>query len=131
VLENDSRYLYVVSVREDNAVGLAVGAYLGGKQPAVLMQSSGLGQCIDALASLASLYKIPLLLVIGWRGADVSDAPEHRLMGLALPELLRAIGISFWTPNRDQVGTDLRAASLWSISEGMPSALLIRGGVIQ
>jgi sulfopyruvate decarboxylase subunit alpha len=131
ILENDPRNLYVVSVREDNAVGLAVGAYLGGKRSLVLMQNSGLGYCLTALTSLACLYRIPLVLVIGWRGADATDAPEHRLMGLALPKLLRAIEIPFWVPNQDEVGSALRAASVRSASEEICCALLIRDGVIQ
>src|SRR5262245_4954762 len=104
-IEGDSKYHYVVSVREDNAIGVAVGAYLGGRQPVVFLHNSGLGHCIDALTSLACLYRIPLLLVIGWRGADLADAPEHLLMGKALPDLLQAVGISFWDPNRDEVNT--------------------------
>lgn len=130
-LENDPRYGYVGSVREDNAVGVAVGAYLGGRQPAVLMQSSGLGHCIDALTSLASLYRIPVLLIIGWRGECASDAPEHRLMGSALPGILRVIGISFWSPDRDQLSAALRLASSSSISECKPTALLIKNGIIE
>jgi sulfopyruvate decarboxylase alpha subunit len=130
VLESDLRYLYVPAVREDNAVGMAVGAYLGGKNPVVLMQNSGLGLCLNALTSLVSLYKIPLLLVIGWRGADEFDAPEHILMGSASPALLTAVGIPFWIPARDDVTSSLSVASLRSRSENSPVALLIRERVI-
>lgn len=130
VLESDPRYLYVPSVREDNAVGVAVGAYLGGRNPVVFMQNSGLGHCLNALTSLVSLYKIPLLLVVGWRGADEFDAPEHILMGSASPALLTAVGIPFWIPKRDDIGTTLGAASLRSRSESSPVALLIRERVI-
>jgi sulfopyruvate decarboxylase subunit alpha len=130
VLESDPRYLYVPSVREDNAIGVAVGAYLGGKNPVVLMQNAGLGHCLNALTSLVSLYKIPLLLIVGWRGADEFDAPEHILMGSALPTLLTAVGIPFWIPGRADVGSSLGAASLRSRSEDLPVALLIRERVI-
>jgi sulfopyruvate decarboxylase alpha subunit len=130
VLESDPRYQYVPSVREDNAVGLAVGAYLGGRNPVVFMQNSGLGHCLNALTSLVSLYKIPLLLIVGWRGADEFDAPEHILMGSASPALLTAVGIPFWIPGQDDVGTSLRAASVRSRSENCPVALLIRERVI-
>jgi sulfopyruvate decarboxylase alpha subunit len=130
VLESDPRYLYVPSVREDNAVGMAVGAYLGGRNPVVLMQNSGLGHCLNALTSLASLYKIPLLLIVGWRGADACDAPEHTLMGSASPTLLTAVGVPFWMPKRDDIASSLGAASLKSRSENSPVALLIRETVI-
>ena len=131
VLETNRQYRYVAAVREDNAVGVAVGAYLGGKQPAVFFQSSGLGVCMDALVSLACLYKIPLLLIVGWRGVDGDEAPEHRAMGSALPHLLRAIGVSFWAPERNRVVAALKKACLWSLTEKRPSAVLIRRGVIE
>lgn len=132
VLEKQSTFPYIPAVREDNAVAVAVGAYLGGKKAMVFMQNSGLGHCINALTSLVSLYRIPLLLVIGWRGHDPgADAPEHRLMGIALPSLLRAIQIPFWSPEPREVHTCLGTASSWSVAEQMPGALLIRDGVLK
>jgi len=130
VLESDPRYLYVPSVREDNAVGLAVGAYLGGRSPVVFMQNSGLGHCLNALSSLVSLYKVPLLLIVGWRGADEFDAPEHTLMGSASPTLLTAVGIPVWIPTREDIDPCLRAASVKSRSECSATALLVREGVL-
>ncbi|HBH79831.1 MAG TPA: sulfopyruvate decarboxylase subunit alpha, partial [Nitrospira sp.] len=46
------RRLYVPAVREDEAVGIAAGAYMAGRVPAVLMQNSGLGTCLNTLISL-------------------------------------------------------------------------------
>jgi sulfopyruvate decarboxylase subunit alpha len=125
------QYRYVAAVREDNAIGVAVGAYLGGKQPAVLFQSSGLGVSIDALNSLACLYKVPLLLIIGWRGTAGDEAPEHRFMGRALPDVLGAIGITFWVPSREQLGEALQAASICSRREKTPSSVLVTSGMIE
>ncbi len=129
-LEHNPRYFYLPSVREDNAVGLACGAFLGGRSPMVLMQNSGLGHCLNALTSLVSLYRIPLLLVIGWRGAEEDDAPEHVLMGSATPSLLTAASIPFCSPVRDDVGSALRSSSLKIRSESLPAALLIREKVL-
>jgi sulfopyruvate decarboxylase subunit alpha len=125
------KHSYVVSVREDSAIGLAVGAHLGGRQPLVLMQNSGLGYCLTALTSLVCLYRIPLLLVIGWRGATGDDAPEHRLMGLALPELLQAIGVKFRAPSRNGLGEAMWELSSIAKSEKSCCALLIRDGVMR
>src|SRR5713101_1616761 len=66
LLEKEPADRYVAAVREDAALGFAAGAYLGGRQPAVFMQNSGLGVSINALLSLNSLYQIPCLLVISW-----------------------------------------------------------------
>ena len=91
VLENHPRLPYVAAVREDVAVGLAVGAWFGGKRPAVLMQNSGLGTSLNALASLALMYGMPSLLVVTWRGYGGQDAPEHLLMGAISPSLLELL----------------------------------------
>ena len=55
---------YVPATCEDMGVGLAAGAYLGGKRPAVLMQNSGLGNALDAYMTLVKLYKLPILFLI-------------------------------------------------------------------
>src|SRR6185503_19405664 len=80
VLERVSRASYVAAVREDAAVGVAAGAWFGGRRPVVLMQNSGLGTSLNALASLSLMYGLPALLIVTWRGFG-QDAPEHVLMG--------------------------------------------------
>jgi hypothetical protein len=52
ILDADPDAHYVSATREDSALGMAAGAYLGGKTPMVLMQNSGLGVSVNALASL-------------------------------------------------------------------------------
>ena len=56
---------------------MAAGAWLGGKLPMVLMQNSGLGVSVNALASLTTMYALPVLLVISWRGEGGNDGPDH------------------------------------------------------
>src|SRR5256885_15673898 len=75
------RRVYIPAVREDEAVGLAAGAYMGGKIPAVLMQNSGLGKALKAVISLNLIYLQPCLLLVSWRGHDGTDAPEHLVVG--------------------------------------------------
>lgn len=84
---------YVLATREDNAIALAVGAFLAGDQPLVFMESSGLGNAIDALTSLAIVYGIPLVLFIGWAGYKGRDVPHHNVIGEPLPSLLEALGV--------------------------------------
>ena len=88
-LQEDTDVRYVSATREEEAIGIAAGSFLGGQKPVVLMQNSGLGNSIGALASLPLLYKIPMLLVISWRGYQGNDAPEHLIMGKSMLKLLR------------------------------------------
>jgi phosphonopyruvate decarboxylase len=93
VRETEARGRYLAAVREDTAIGLAAGAHFAGKRPVVMMQNSGLGYCLNALTSLNLIYKIPVLLLMSWRGYQGKDAPEHLIMGAIHPKLLDTAGI--------------------------------------
>lgn len=120
---------HVVSPNEGAAVGLAVGHYLATSQPAmVYMQNSGLGNAVNPLVSLAQVYSVPMLLVIGWRAeihdaGQVLDEPQHQRMGRVTVELLELLGIPHWIVD-DR--TDLRAVVAAAMPVDGPSALVLR-----
>jgi sulfopyruvate decarboxylase alpha subunit len=93
IAELMNRRLYTPAVREDEAVGMAAGAYMAGKTPAVLMQNSGLGTSLNALISLNMIYQQPCILIVSWRGQGGKDAPEHLVMGEVMPQLLDTVKI--------------------------------------
>jgi phosphonopyruvate decarboxylase len=80
-----SKSTHIVAANEGNAIALGLGFHLATKRiPVVYMQNSGLGNAINPLVSLASkeVYKIPLLLIIGWRGEPgIKDEPQHKMQG--------------------------------------------------
>ncbi len=122
---------YQGAAREDLAVGMASGAYLAGRWPCVLMQNSGLGYCLNALTSLNLIYKIPLLMIIGYRGHDGRDAPEHRVMGAHCEALLKEIGIPVWVvKDPEQLLESIGRADDAMRRERLPAALLIQPGVV-
>lgn len=120
---------YIPETREDAAVGLATGAYLAGKKPVVIMQNSGLGVCLNALASLSLPYRIPCLLLVTWRGYQGKDAPEHIIMGEASPSLMEAIHLPHRVLAADRVKESLRWASDILRAARLPAALLLPPGV--
>ena len=89
----EMNWRYVPATREDNAIALAVGATLAGEHPLIFMESSGIGNAIDALTSLASVYGIPLVLFIAWAGYQGRDIPHHNAIGEPLLQVLRALNI--------------------------------------
>lgn len=95
----DSQH-HIIAANEGNAIGLAVGNYLAtGNIPVVYMQNSGEGNAINPLLSLADeeVYRIPLLLVIGWRGEpSVHDEPQHVKQGKVTTGLLKTMKIPFY-----------------------------------
>jgi sulfopyruvate decarboxylase subunit alpha len=84
----------LLATREEEAFGIAAGLYLGGRKPAVMIQSSGLGNSLNAITSLLIPYQIPVLMIISMRG----DAGEWNAaqvpMGRAIRAILDAIGVA-------------------------------------
>jgi sulfopyruvate decarboxylase alpha subunit len=83
----------VTVTREEEGVGLLAGAWLAGRRGALLMQNSGLGNCVNALASLCVASQIPLVLVISHRGDLGEFNPAQVPMGQATEAVLAALGI--------------------------------------
>jgi sulfopyruvate decarboxylase subunit alpha len=129
-LEARPEFGYVPAVSENVAVGLATGAHLGGRTPAVFMQNSGLALAVNALASLAILYRIPMLLVVGWRGHDGGDSPEHRLTGPMTLPLLDLLGVPAFVPTPGTAVSDLARAAAAMREQSRPAALVCRPGVL-
>lgn len=88
---------HIIPANEGAAVALACGYHLAtGKIPLVYMQNSGIGNAVNPLLSLADpeVYRIPLLLLIGWRGEPgIPDEPQHLKQGKVTGALLEAMGI--------------------------------------
>lgn len=131
LLEKDAAKGYVSATREDSALGMAAGAFFGGKRPMVLMQNSGLGVSVNALASLHTLYEIPVLLLISWRGEDRSDAPEHWMMGEIMNPVLDQMKI----PRKTLGAEPLAQAVAWAREQldatQKPVAIIVPGGILE
>ena len=131
VLEQGSRAPYVAAVREDVAVGMAAGAWFAGRRPCVLMQNSGLGTSLNALASLSLMYGLPALLVVTWRGHEGKDAPEHILTGAITPNLLDLLGIPHRVLSAATAAADIAWAAQEIDANMQPVALVVPPKVVQ
>ena len=77
---------------EEEGVAIAAGAWLGGQRSVMLLQSSGVGNCINML-SLATIGRFPLLMLVTMRGEWAEFNPWQVPMGLATEPALTAIGV--------------------------------------
>lgn len=113
--------------REEEGVALLAGAYFAGLPGALLMQNTGLGNCIGALASFAVPSGVPMLLVVNLRG-DVGElSPAQVPMGLASAPILQALGIPVLTLATDaDVELQVPGALRLAIAAKRPVALLLR-----
>ena len=132
VMVHDPKIRYVPAVREDVALGVASAAYFVGRRGGVMMQNSGIGNLVNPLTSFSLMYKIPLLLIIGWRGygGPPNDAPEHWIMGVKTPAICDLLGIPYEILEPDNLASVLDRLLAAIDEDSVPGALLVRAGVI-
>lgn len=87
------RFPMVPLTREEDGVGVCAGAFLAGGRPLLLIQSSGLGNALNALLSLTVTYKLPLPIFASWRGMAGERIPAQIPFNRAVPAILAACGI--------------------------------------
>ena len=128
----DPEIRYVPAVREDIALGVASAAYFTGGLGGVMMQNSGIGNIVNPLTSFSLMYKIPVLLVVGWRGygGPPNDAPEHWIMGVKTPQLFELLGVPYEILEPDSLEADLDRLLEKINKNSVPGALLVRAGLI-
>ena len=125
IVASDPDTTHVPATREEEGVGICAGAYLGGKRPALLMQNSGLGNSINALASLNGLYRIPILLIISHRGGEGETIAGQIPMGRLTPKLLDAMEIPVFAPDPSEAEEIVAKAADQAWAAGTPAAVLL------
>ena len=92
--ENDKNMNMISLTSEEEGVGLLAGAWLGGNKGALLMQSSGVGNCINAIASITRACDFPLLMLVTMRGEWNEFNPWQVPMGKATVKVLEALNVN-------------------------------------
>ena len=129
---NTGENQHITAVNEGAALALAAGFHLAtGRIPVVYMQNSGIGNAVNPLLSLcdAAVYRIPALLIIGWRGeSGVHDEPQHITQGRIQEALLDALELPYAVLAQDEntVRAQLDAAFTHLEKNSSPCALVVR-----
>ena len=97
--DEDPAMTLVRIAREEEAIGISAGAHLAGVHSALLMQNHGFLAAINPIVSMALLYKIPLLMLISYRGHMGEKDPWQTQGGLLTEPILRAMNIPIWHLN--------------------------------
>src|SRR5579872_3502845 len=97
--DDDPEVTLIRVAKEEEAIGISAGAHLAGVSSALLMQNHGFLAAINPIVSLALLYKIPLLMLISYRGHMGERDPWQTQGGLATEPILRALNIPTWHLN--------------------------------
>ena len=125
---SDPSLPYVVAASEGESVAIAAGAWLAGRQTAVMCQNSGLGNAVNPLTSLNTPFRIPTLLIVTWRGQPgLKDEPQHELMGRITQALLTTMELEHrpFPSEPDAVQPALDAAQAAMTRTGLPFALVM------
>lgn len=123
---------HFISQNEGSAVSLAAGYHLSSKKVGlVYLQNSGLGNAINPLLSIAhkSVYSIPIILLIGWRGSPLSnDEPQHITQGLVTPSFLELMKIRYLILDNEKDLTKIKKLIYHAKQNNEPVAILVKKG---
>jgi len=120
----DPEICTTVLTTEEEGIALAAGAWLGGQRAVLLMQSSGVGNCINML-SLPVNCRMPFLTLVTMRGEWGEFNPWQVPMGSATPAVLTAAGVHVHRADRaDEVAETVGAAAALAFSSCVPVAVL-------
>jgi sulfopyruvate decarboxylase subunit alpha len=124
--EDDPEMILVRVAKEEEAVGVSAGAHFAGVKSAMLMQNHGFLASINGIVSLAQLYRIPLLMLITYRGHFGERDPWQTQGGGATEPLLRALGIPYvFLDEPAKVEKRIAEAQTWANASMHPAALLM------
>lgn len=93
--EEDPEMILVRLAKEEEAVGISAGAHFAGVKSAMLMQNHGFLAAINGIVSFAQLYRIPLLMIVSYRGHFGERDPWQTHGGAVTEPLLKALGIRY------------------------------------
>jgi sulfopyruvate decarboxylase alpha subunit len=120
----------VVLSTEEEGIGLAAGAWLGGRRSVLLMQSSGVGNCINALGMVREC-RFPLLMLVTMRGEFGEFNPWQVPMGQATPAVLASMDVVVHPARAaGEVAPAVNAAARLAFGSYQAVAILISQGVI-
>src|SRR5262249_41779534 len=124
--DDDPEMTLVEVAKEEEAVGIAAGAYLAGTPNALLMQNHGFLASINGIVSLAMLYRVPLTMLIAHRGHWGEPHPWHTQGGIVTEPVLRALGVPFeYARDPLRVGKQIGEAQALANASLSPVALLL------
>lgn len=101
----------VVLTTEEEGIGLCAGAWLGGKRSVLLMQSSGVGNCVNAF-SLQQITRFPLVIIVTMRGEYAEFNPWQVPMGSITEQTLKLSGFMTYRANEPAEAVELTQAAI-------------------
>jgi sulfopyruvate decarboxylase alpha subunit len=130
-LVSDDKDMRLITLStEEEGMGIVTGQWLGGKRSMIAMQSSGVGNCINALG-LPSVMKAPCLMLVTMRGQFGEFNPWQVQMGQATQTVLEAVGVKCFSVDKaHEVAPTFAGAADMAFNGGFACAVLVNQRVI-
>jgi sulfopyruvate decarboxylase alpha subunit len=130
MVEADAGIRLVTLSTEPEGIGIATGCWLGGERAMIAMQSSGVGNCINALG-LPAAFRAPCLMLVTMRGQWGEFNPWQVPMGQATRPALEAVGVKcFPVDKADEVGETFAAAADLAFHSRVSTAVLVSQRIV-
>jgi sulfopyruvate decarboxylase alpha subunit len=130
LIEADAKIRLITLSTEEEGIGIATGCWLGGRRAMIAMQSSGVGNCINALG-LPLAYRAPCLMLVTMRGQWGEFNPWQVPMGQAAKPALEAMGVRCFPVERpEEVGETFAAAADLAFNSRTSAAVLVSQRII-
>ena len=124
--EEDPEMKLVRLAKEEEGVGISAGAHLAGVKSAMLMQNHGFLASVNGIVSFAQLYRIPLLMVISYRGHFGERDPWQTQGGGVTEPVLKALSIPYtFLDDPVRVEKRIAEAQTWAYASLHPAAVLL------
>jgi sulfopyruvate decarboxylase subunit beta len=124
-------FRHIGLTREEDGVGISAGAYLAGARPAIAIQSSGLGNMLNAILSLTVTFGLPLPILASWRGCDGEKIPAQVPFNRPLPAILAAAGIACTVVSGTDAAQEIGGAVAAAYRDHVPHVILLRPECIE
>ena len=125
-LGEDMEIHHVPVTREEEGIGICAGAYLGGKNPAMVMMNAGFLLSANALATVCIHPGIPVLMLIGHSGGVGEENAGHATVGSLTEPVLQAMHIVYEKVGRfDDIRPTIRDSQILARSSRRPTAIVL------
>ncbi len=123
-LEQRSDVMHVPSNKEDEGMGLCAGAFMGGKRPAIIMQNTAIGVTLNTLATLTQFYRMPLPMLISYRGELREPVACQVEMAVHTKALLNQLAIPHYHFHKESDADELGEILKYTFMCNKPVAIL-------
>ena len=123
-IEASSDIYHIPSNKEDEGIGLCAGAYMGGKRPAIIMQNTAIGVTVNTLVTLTQYYRMPLPMLISYRGELGEPVACQVEMAVHTKALLAQLNIPTYHFHQEEDAAELDAILKYTFMCNKPVAIL-------